>query len=179
MSTFRSLNKITIFIVSVLIMSNCSSTSGYSSSVDISKDSKLTETIQRYLNREVADKRFGPKPKKYAACAYELLGSNTKNNSSFEVYLWTFCKGKFSKENLPEYGSVLPIALNVRSNNNSYEIIGYKAPGDAGSSPTIQEIFPSEIQKRIPDPTLSNYNFLKKKLEDKVDEKIQNQDRAK
>jgi hypothetical protein len=172
------IKKITIFIVLALIMSNCSKASKYSSEIDVSKDSKFLEMVEKYLNREVADKRFGSKPKKYAACAYELLGSKVKNDSSFEVYLWTFCKGKFAKENLPEYGSVQPVALEVKSKNDLYKIIGYKVPKDAGSSPTIQEIFPRDIQKKIPDARLSNYNSLKRKLEDRVDRNIQNQIKA-
>lgn len=35
---------------------------------------EIKKVLSKYLDREVADKSFGKKPKQYAFCAYKVLG---------------------------------------------------------------------------------------------------------
>jgi hypothetical protein len=108
---------------------------------------EIEEIIRKYLDWEVADKSFGGKPKQYAFCAYKVLGVEQKRGKDITAYLWTFCKGKYLNENVPEYVSARPVSISIVKNQNIYKILDIKIVEIPipGFSPTIQEIFPPSI----------------------------------
>jgi hypothetical protein len=158
-----------------MISSSCSADFGNASKLDLARNPKLMKVVEAYMNREIADKGFGAMPKEYAACAYEVLGRDMKSSSLLTVYLWTFCKGKFAKERLPEYGSLQPVALDIKIDKNSYQVLSHKVPGDAGSPPTLKEMFPGQIQAKIPNLQSPSYASLNKRLESELNKAIKGQ----
>jgi hypothetical protein len=175
MNKLKFFRQIVTLTITTIISSNCSANFGNASKLDLTKDSELIKVVEAYMNREIADKGFGAMPKEYAACAYEVLGSDVKSSSLLTVYLWTFCKGKFAKEKLPEYGSLQPVALDIKIDESSYQVLSHKIPGDAGSPPTVQEIFPSQIQAKIPTPQSPSYASLKERLESDINKVVESQ----
>lgn len=137
-----------ILLLSLTVIYGCSEDIGSKKSRAIIENPELKKVISKYLNKEVADKSFGEKPKEYATCAYKVLGVEQKEKKT-TAYLWTFCKGKYLNENIPEYGSARPVSILIEKNQDNYRVSDIKVVDFPGRSPTIEEIFPPSIQKEI------------------------------
>ncbi|MGC8757373.1 MAG: hypothetical protein ACP5QX_02835 [Caldisericaceae bacterium] len=113
-------------------------------------------SIRDYLQENIVSPAFGGK----VFCAYDLFGSETKNDE-VHIYLWTLCTEYYLKDGkLTERSGVsMPVVLIAPQTCQGYKITRHKEPM-LGSlyAKSIKELFPEKYYNFIFLGSTEEYN---------------------
>lgn len=116
-------------------------------------------SIKEYINNHL----IKPIKEGEVHSAIEILGSNTTNK---EIYIWVIAQEFYLEGGSQKRtsGVSLPVVLEVRKEENEFQVLNHKTPGEGNEYLTdVEKMFPKEIRERIKDYDTTE---LTKRLED-------------